>query len=582
MTAEMSRSVPPDNLRRRAESMAREAAAVTGENLDALSPEEAQRLFHELRVHQIELEMQNEELRRAQQELEASRARYFDLYDLAPVGYIRVNEQGLILEANLTFADMLGLVGAKGAILKQPLTRFILPEDQDIYYRHRTQLFEAGAPQACDLRMLHRDGSQFWARLEAKAIQEADGAGTCRIAVSNITERKRSEEEKATLLEQVNQAQKMETIGRLAGGVAHDLNNLLTPIMGYGELLLGDFSAGDTGKEFAEEILRAAERARDLVRQLLIFSRRQVADFNLIDLNETAEGFASLLRRTIREDIAIEFTPGAAAACILGDRGQLEQAIMNLAVNGQDAMPEGGVLTIATSLVDADAAYAAAHEELAPGRYALLTVSDSGHGMDTGTQTHIFEPFFTTKASGRGTGLGLATVYGIVKQHGGRISFYSELGRGTTFKIHFPAVEGHAGLIDTVRAGVSDGDLRGVENILLVEDNLQVRELTWAILERLGYTVHPAESGAEALKVLKAQDGLIHLVLSDVIMPGMNGRELLAKISEAYPHIPALLMSGYTEDAIARHGVLEAGMNFIQKPFTVEALARKVRETLDA
>jgi two-component system cell cycle sensor histidine kinase/response regulator CckA len=255
---------------------------------------------------------------------------------------------------------------------------------------------------------------------------------------------------------------------------------------------------------------------------------------------------------------------------------------MNLAVNAQDAMPEGGDLMIATSVIDVDATRATACEGLTPGRYSLLTISDNGQGMDAETQTHLFEPFFTTKAVGRGTGLGLTTVYGIVKQHGGSISVYSEPGQGTTFNIYLPSVQGQAGHIEEDRRNVFDKDLRGIESILLVEDDPQVRDLTQSILERLGYTVALAETGLEALKVLLQDHARVRLVLTDVIMPGMNGRDLLAKISEAYPHIRGLLMSGYNADIIVRQGALGEGVNYLKKPFTVEDLARKVRETLDA
>jgi two-component system cell cycle sensor histidine kinase/response regulator CckA len=255
---------------------------------------------------------------------------------------------------------------------------------------------------------------------------------------------------------------------------------------------------------------------------------------------------------------------------------------MNLAINAQDAMPEGGALTIASSVIDVDAARAAACEGLAPGRYSLLTVSDTGRGIDAETLTHIFEPFFTTKPDGLGTGLGLATVYGIVKQHGGSLSVCSEPGQGTTFEIYLPAVEGQVNLIKTIHAGVLDKDLRGLETILVVEDNLQVRDLARAILERLGYTVLLAEDGLEALKVLAGYVAPVHLVLTDVAMPGMNGRDLLAKISGAYPHVRTLLMSGYSDHALVPPGVSEVSVDFIQKPFTVEVLALKVREALDS
>jgi two-component system cell cycle sensor histidine kinase/response regulator CckA len=584
MNEEVRRSEEADDLRRRAEDESREAGTLIPESLEALPPEEARKLLHELLVHQIELEMQNEELRRAQEELEASRARYFDLFELAPMGYLSVNDQGLVVEANLTFAVMVGATRARGPLLQRPLSRFIVAEDANTYYLHLRQILKSGEPQACELRMSPADGDQFWARLEMTAVHDVDGATVCRIAVNDITDRKQLEYDKSKLQEQNAQAQKMEAVGRLAGGVAHDLNNLLTPILGYGDLLLGDLKTGDAHRESVGQIVRAAERARDIVGRLLAFSRNQVGDFELIDLSETAEGFAALLRHSIRADIVIKSTPGP-ASCILGDRGQLEQAIMNLAVNAQDAMPEGGVLTVGTSAVDVDAARASAIEGLTPGRYAVLSVGDTGHGMDVETQTHIFEPFFTTKPPGSGTGLGLATVYGIVKQHGGAVSVYSEPGLGTTFKIYFPTVDGqatHAVIGNANGAGVLDEDLRGAEGILLVDDNLQVRELTKAILERLGYAVFLAETGREALKVLESHGGQLHLLLTDVVMPGMNGRELLAKVSETWPHIRAVLMSGYAEHSMVHGAASEERVGFVQKPFTVEALATAVRTVLGA
>ena len=582
MSQDANRPASPNDLRRRAEKAARTASAGTPENHDQLSPDAIRKVLHDLRVHQIELEMQNEELQRAQEEIEISRARYVDLYDLAPVGYLSVSEKGLILGANLTFALMLGLVGGRGSLAKKPLTRFISSDDQDIYYLHRKSLFQTDASQSCELRMVRTDGSQFWVRL-ASTVSRSDGEPLCLIAVSDITERKRAEEGQAKLREEVNQAQKMETVGRLAGGVAHDLNNLLTPILGYSELLLGELGPGDVRRESVGEILRAAERARDLVRQLLNFSRRQLWSSTLIDLNQTAGSFATMLRRTVREDIAIEFIPAPASLVILGDANQLGQVIVNLGVNAQDAMLDGGVLTIATSLVDVPPTPALAYQGMAPGRYALLTISDTGRGMDAETKRQIFEPFFTTKAKGLGTGLGLATVYTIVKQHGGSIAVRSEPGQGSTFELYFAVVEGQADHLESARADVSvDGGLRGTERILLVEDNPQVRDLTQAILERLGYTILAAENAQEALEMLNGHDDPVHLVLSDVVMPGMKGPQLVARIAESHPHMKALLMSGYTDDVVLSHGAPGREVHFLQKPFTLEALALSVREALDA
>jgi two-component system cell cycle sensor histidine kinase/response regulator CckA len=372
----------------------------------------------------------------------------------------------------------------------------------------------------------------------------------------------------------------MESIGRLASGVAHDLNNLLTPILGFGGLLLDDFSPDDPRKGSVQQIVRAAEKSRDLVRQLMAFGRKQVLEFRPLDLNAVVTEFEKLLRHTLHEDIALEVIPAPSIPAVLGDIGQLEQVVMNLAVNAQDAMPAGGRLTIETSVADLDAVYAKAHSGVTLGRYVLLAISDTGSGMDAEIQEHIFEPFFTTKEKGKGTGLGLATVYGIVKQHGGNIWVYSEPGKGTTFKIYLPAVETAAEPVE-VEHVIPAEDLCGTETILLAEDDALIRSLAQGILEHQGYTVLSADNGRAALSVLANHDGPVQLLLSDVVMPETNGRELLASISRDYPAMKVLYMSGYAENVIAHHGVLDAGVQFIQKPFTVQALAVRVRQTLD-
>jgi len=416
---------------------------------------------------------------------------------------------------------------------------------------------------------------------EIRLLEELSGDLAFGIMVlRDRTARKQAEAEKAKLEEQYRQSQKMESVGRLAGGVAHDLNNLLTPILGFGELLLDDFRSDDPHRESVQQIVRAAEKSRDLVRQLMAFGRKQVLEFKPLDLNTMVKEFDKLLRHTLHEDIALQVVPGSSIPTVLGDIGQLEQVIMNLAVNAQDAMPAGGRLTIETSAVDLDAVYAAAHSGVTPGRYVLLAISDTGSGMDPEIQEHIFEPFFTTKEKGKGTGLGLATVYGIVKQHGGNIWVYSEPGKGTTFKIYLPAVETAAEPVETAHVAPAE-DLRGTETILLAEDDAVVRRLAQGVLEQQGYTILPADNGRAALSVLASHDGSVQLLLSDVVMPEMNGRELFASISKDHPAMKVLYMSGYTENVIARRGVLEEGVQFIQKPFTVHALAAKVRETLD-
>ena len=394
----------------------------------------------------------------------------------------------------------------------------------------------------------------------------------------DITERKRAEEEKTQLEERYHQAQKAESIGRLAGGVSHDLNNLLSPILGYSEMLLDDLAPDDARRESVNEILRAGFRARDLVRQLMAFSGKQTLEYEPVDMNKAVTGFEKLLRRTIREDVEIEIIPSPDIRTVMADIGEIEQVIMNLAVNAADAMPEGGHLTIETAPANLDEDYAAKHWGVKPGAYVMLAVSDTGPGMDDETRKHLFEPFFSTKGE-QGTGLGLATVYGIVKQHGGNVWVYSEPGKGTTFKVYLPVSE-EARAEEKASKKTAAG-LKGSETILLAEDNEQVRRLAQHILRRQGYTVLVAEDGPEALTILASHDDPVHLLLTDVVMPEMNGRELFARATESHPGLKVLYMSGYTASVIAHRGVLEEGTAFIQKPFNVQALAAKVREVLE-
>ena len=399
------------------------------------------------------------------------------------------------------------------------------------------------------------------------------------LSIQDITQRKEAQQERKNLEAQFQHAQKLESVGRLAGGVAHDLNNLLSPIIGYGELLQHDLEASDRRKQSVDEIVRAGLRARDIVRQLLAFSRKQTMEFKPIDLNDVLSRFQSLLRRTIREDIDIAINPAASLPLVKGDVGQLEQVIMNLAVNAQDAMPDGGMLTLALSVEELDTNYAGVHEDVMPGNYVLLSVSDTGLGMDADMQKNIFEPFFTTKDKDKGTGLGLATVYGIIKQHGGNVWLYSEPEQGTVFKLYLPVSD--ATELPEQLPFINIKNLSGKETILLVEDNDWVRDMTLNVLEQYGYEVLHAENGKDALRIMDLNQKPIHLLLTDVIMPVMNGKELYQKVSALHPDIKALYMSGYTEDVIAHHGVMDAGVNFIQKPFSIETLAIKIREVLE-
>ncbi|WP_243317797.1 ATP-binding protein [Geothrix paludis] len=378
--------------------------------------------------------------------------------------------------------------------------------------------------------------------------------------------------------EQLRQAQKMEAVGRLAGGIAHDFNNLLTVIFGASEVL----EMGHPGNAHLQAIRQASERAASLTRQLLTFSRQQILAPQALDLNGVLQGISPILRRLLGEHIEIKIRCPESLMKVFADPSQVEQVILNLAINARDAMPEGGTLTLETANADLDGAYAAEHLGVAPGPHVMVAVSDTGLGMDKATQARIFEPFFTTKARGKGTGLGLATVFGIVKQSRGHIWLYSEVGVGSTFKIYFPEIR-EKDCPDAPGASALPVDEGGSETILLVEDEDQVREVAGSVLRQAGYTVLEARNGDEAL-ALCAQHaqgaGRIHLLLTDVIMPGMNGRQVSEQVLVHHPGLAVLFMSGYTDDAILRHGVLEAQVPFLQKPFTPSKLRVKVREAL--
>ena len=817
-------------LRRRAEE---KVGLETASFRNSMSTDTVLRLPHELRVQQIQLELQNEELLRVQAELDAARARYFDLYDLAPVGYVTLGGKGVILEANLTAASLLGV--DRSALTQQPLVRFILAADQEAYFQYRQQLLGTSLPQVCELRMVRAKAAPFWARLEATMAAGEDGASICRVVLSDITAQKqveqtlqesearfrnllqgvesvavqgyatdgttqywnqaseqlygysaqeaigrnlldlvvppemrddvrqamrqmaetgkpipaaelelmrkdgsrvavfsshtivqvhgraqelfcididlterkqagedlarerqllrtlvdnlpdavytkdaegrktlanrvdvsnlgaaseadvlgktdadllapevaerlladdltvirtgapllnveellvdahgtrrwlltskiplkdaggkvvslvgighditdlkRAEAEREKLEEQLRQAQKLEAVGRLAGGVAHDFNNMLQTILGTTELLLTDAEPEDPRTADLHEIMAAARRSADLTRQLLAFARKQTIVPRVLNLNDMVANMSKMLARLIGEDVRLVWRPGAGLGPVKVDPSQLDQILANLAVNARDAIGGVGTLTIETANAELDATYCQAHPDVVPGAYVMLLVADTGCGMSQETLAHMFEPFFTTKQQGKGTGLGLATVYGIVRQNNGVIDLVSEPGKGTTFRIYLPR---HAATArETAEALNLTADPTGSETVLVVEDEVSLLRLARRLLESLGYTVLVADSPGQAIRVATEYAGNIDLLLTDVVMPESSGRDLRERLGPTRPEMKCLFMSGYTADAIAHRGVLDEGLHFIQKPFAKAALAVKVRDVLD-
>jgi PAS domain S-box-containing protein len=446
-------------------------------------------------------------------------------------------------------------------------------QDLEDHARLRDRVLRGEALRGVEVTRRRKDGTSVSVSLSVAPLHDAAGRVTGILSIaSDVTELRQLEG-------QYRQAQKMEAVGRLAGGIAHDFNNLLTAIIGTTALVLEDLGLESRVRLDIQEIEKAAKRAAGLTRQLLIFSRQQVLEPRALDLNALVANLEKMLHRLIGEDVELRTKPAAALGAVRADPGQIEQAIVNLVVNARDAMPQGGRLTIETADVELDRSYIAGHVPTQPGPYVLLAISDTGVGMDGATKARLFEPFFTTKEPGRGTGLGLATVYGIVKQSGGYVWAYSELGHGTTFKIYLPRVA------ETPEAPESTAGtpapVRGSETVLVVEDQEEVRKLTKRVLEARGYTVLAARNGAEALEIVARHPNQIHLMITDVVMPGMNGGEVAQLACAKRSDLKVLYVSGYTGEAVLQHRLLEPGVAFLQKPFTPDVLARKTRDVLD-
>ena len=499
----------------------------------------------------------------------ASEARYRALMEHAHDAIFVNNEYGIVQEVNRAAEALVG--ATREEMVGQSFLETLPVEDREhVLGNFRKTLEHGSILELLQIRIQRRDGTTIPAEVSASVV-EIGGKQFVMGLVRNVSERD-------AMAEQLRLAQKMEAVGQLAGGVAHDFNNLLTAILGYSQLLAPQLRGDPEQFSAIEEIRKAGERAAGLTRQLLAFSRKQVLEPRVLDLNRVADQIQGMLSRLIGEDIQVVMNLDPALGCVRADAGQIEQVIVNLAVNARDAMPRGGQISLETANVELDESYAQAHVPVQPGSFVMLAVSDTGAGMDAATRQRIFEPFFTTKGKGEGTGLGLSTVYGIVKQSGGYIWVYSEPGRGTTFKIYLPRVDDPSeGPVVPSTAALPAG---GNETILVVEDEAAVRKLVCKTLEARGYRVLEAADGGEAVAIAGTQS--VDLLLTDMVLPGMGGGEIAARIRDIHPRAKVLYTSGYTDDVIVRRGLMERGAAFLEKPFTPSILARRVREVLDS
>lgn len=519
------------------------------------------------------------ERKKAEEALRASEAKYRNIYDNVAEGIFQTGFDGKLLNVNPSLAEMAGYESQEEMINKIKNIGELYP---DIRTRDSIlkQLIENGLIRGYELQFYRKGREKAWTILNAHVVKNEEGKplfieGT----IYDISARKKMEEENKHLQEMLLHSQKIESIGRLAGGIAHDFNNLLTAILGNTEMAMNCLDPDEKAYSRIVTVRKAAEAAANLTRQLLAFSRKQILEPKILNLNQTIDHVNKMIVTLIGENIKFVTVPQEDLFTIKADPGQVEQIIINLAANARDAMPDGGTLTIETMNVYLDEHYSRTHEGISPGDYVMMSISDTGMGMDKTVFEHLFEPFYTTKERGRGTGLGLATVYGIVKQNEGSIEVYSEVNRGTSFKIYFPSAarEEISASEETERMDMPTGS----ETILIVEDKVQVLEFCRDVLLQLGYSVLLAESGEEALDVSLNCRDRIDLLMTDIVLPGINGRETAEKIAIARPGIKILYNSGYTGEAIDKHGILEPGINFIGKPFTGQALAVKVRQVLD-
>ncbi len=516
--------------------------------------------------------------RQAEQALRESEERFRQLLKSSSDIIAVVDSQGRCTSINGPLERVLGYWPDE--LLGQELNGYIHPEDRDDALRDLLEVQErSGPPVRAEYRARHQNGT--WVPLETISTNLLDNPAVSGLVINirDISERKAAEEEQAKLQDQLQQAMKMEAIGRLAGGIAHDFNNLLTALTGDIELVKMDLDPADPLMPYLEDASQATASAADLTRQLLAFSRRQIIEPKVLNLNDLVDNLHKMLGRVIGEHISMQTKLHSDLGAVKVDPGQFDQVLVNLVVNARDAMPDGGTLVIETANAELDEHYCQIHSEIRPGPYVLLAVSDTGCGMDQATQQRIFEPFFTTKPKGGGTGLGLSTIFGTVKQAQGTIEVYSEIGQGSTFKVYLPRVDQAATKL--IRASAPTHLPRGTETVLLVEDEDSVRELSRTVLSRLGYEVLSASNGGEALLLAEEQGRHIDLLMTDVVMPGLNGRTVADRLQALHPELKVLFTSGYTEDVIVHQGIVDEKTNFLSKPYSMQALATKLRTILE-
>jgi PAS domain S-box-containing protein len=568
----------PSKLRKQAEKKLEIGLKDPKEKTD-LSLEEKDRLLHELQVHQIELEMQNEELRRIQLDLDAARDRYSDLYDFAPVGYLTVSEKGMILEANLTLAAMLGV--ARGSMIGKPFFRFLAGDTQDVYDFYRRKPFEAKHKQIFELKLKTKDGTQFWAQLECVPAEDAEVkmSPQTQIVVTDVSARKQIEKEKKILEAQIRQSSKMEAIGTLSGGIAHDFNNILYMIVGNAELALENIPEWNPVHANLEEINAAGQRAAGIVKQLLNFSRKTDPELKPIGAITVIKDALKFLRSTIPATIEIRRNITTQEVTILADPIQINQVLMNICTNASQAMEKtGGILEITVEKVTLGEEAVDSYPDLTSGDYLKIAVSDTGPGVDSEIIERIFDPYFTTKEVGRGLGMGLAVVLGIVKNHGAAISVDSQPGKGATFTILFPVVAEKP----VMEIKTLDEIPRGNETILFVEDEKSIADMSGLILGRLGYTVETKTNPVEALELFQSKPAQFDLVITDMTMPQMSGVKLSENLKDVRTDIPIIICTGYSSLIDEKKAKKLGIAAYIMKPIVMSDIAKTIRNVLDA